>query len=77
MIETKAWKVSRGISSEGPMCRLCGSYHETVHHIVAGCKMLPGREYLQRHNNALMFLAIELSEQEELIDQQTVWYKEK
>ena len=50
MIETKAWKVLRGISSEGPMCRLCGSYQETVHHIVAGCKMLAGREYLQRHN---------------------------
>ena len=77
MIETKAWKVLRGISSEGPTSRLCGSCRETVHQIVAGCKMLASREYLQIHNNALMVLAIEWAKQEELIDQQTVWYKEK
>ena len=59
------------------MCRLCGSYQDTVHHMVAGCKMLAGREYLQRHNNTLMVLAIEWAKQEELIDQQTVWYKKK
>ena len=77
MIETKAWKVLRGISSEGPMCRLCGSYQETVHHIVAGYKMLAGREYPQRYNNTQVVLAMEWAKQEELIHQQTVWYKEK
>ena len=36
MIETKAWKVSRGISTDEAMYRLCGSYQETVYHIIAG-----------------------------------------
>ena len=59
------------------MCNLCGSYQETVHQIVAGCKMLASREYLQRHNNTRMFLAVEWAKQEILINQQTVWYKEE
>ena len=28
--ETKSWKVSRGIADGGDICRLCGSFRETV-----------------------------------------------
>ena len=36
MVKTKSWKVSRGIADGGDMCRLCGSFRETVHHLLAG-----------------------------------------
>ncbi|TWW73335.1 hypothetical protein D4764_15G0007290 [Takifugu flavidus] len=33
-----------------PRCRLCGDAPETAQHITAGCKMLAGKEYMERHN---------------------------
>ena len=77
MVETKAWKVSRGIADGGDMCRLCGSYRETVQHLLAGCQMLAGKEYLRRHNRALMVIAVAWAKKYELIDENAVWYKEK
>ena len=59
------------------MCRLCGSFRETVHHLLAGCQMLAGKEYLQRHNKALMVLAVAWAKKNEIIDENIVWYKEK
>ena len=77
MVETKSWKVSRGIADGGDMCRLCGSFRETIHHLLAGCQMLAGKEYLQRHNKALMVLAVAWAKKYEIIDENIVWYKEK
>ena len=33
------------------MCRLCGKSVEGVIHLVSGCQVLAGNEYLDRHNN--------------------------
>ena len=77
MVETKSWKVLRGIADGGDMCRLCGSFRETGHHLLAGCQMLAAKEYLQRHNKALMVLAVAWAKKYEIIDENIVWYKEK
>ena len=37
-------------------CRLCKEHHETVHHIVAGCKMLAGTKYTYRHNQVAKYV---------------------
>lgn len=35
---------------QDPRCRLCKEAPETVQHITAGCKMLAGKAYMERHN---------------------------
>ncbi|KAF7659584.1 hypothetical protein LDENG_00296340 [Lucifuga dentata] len=35
---------------QDPQCRLCKDTPETVQHIVAGCKMLAGTAYTEKHN---------------------------
>ena len=44
MFETRSWEVLRGISDGGgaEMCRLCGSFRETVRHL-SGCKVLAAK----------------------------------
>ena len=43
-------------SNKSPKCRLCGEKNETVHHIVSGCKMLCGTQYLYRHNQVAKYI---------------------
>lgn len=43
-------------SSTSSMCRLCKEQSETVHHIVSGCKMLCGTQYLHRHNQVAKYI---------------------
>ena len=57
MVETRGWKVARGLMENG-RCRLCGEFNETVEHLVAGCKTMANSEYLARHNRTLMVMAI-------------------
>jgi len=57
MVETRAWKVARGLTQE-KRCRVCNERDETVEHLVAGCKVLANNEYLSRHNRALMVMAV-------------------
>ena len=38
------------------ICQLCKEKSETVHHIVSGCKMLCGTQYLYRHNQVAKYL---------------------
>ena len=45
MVETKSWKVSRGLAQDR-RCRVCHERDETVEHIVVGCKVLANNEYL-------------------------------
>ena len=35
---------------QDPRCRLCKDAPETIQHITAGCKMLAGKAYMERHN---------------------------
>lgn len=74
MVETRKWKVSRGIGGEDGKCRLCKKYDETVQHLLAGCEILAGAEYLRRHNNALMVLAVRWAVERGLLPDNTVWY---
>lgn len=75
MVETRTWKALRGMEVESEMCRLCGIQRETVHHLLSGCKVVAGNEYVRRHNNALMVLAVAWAKQEGLINKDAVWYK--
>ncbi len=35
---------------QDPWCRLCKDTLETAQHITAGCKVLAGKAYIERHN---------------------------
>ena len=59
MVETRIWKVSRGLTCTDDDCRLCGEHRETVDHLLAGCRSLAGNDYLTRHNRILMILAVQ------------------
>ena len=76
MVEARCWKVARGLAHD-KRCRACKGNDETVEHLVAGCKVLAGQEYLSRHNRALMILAVNWAKENDLLDDKTVWYKEK
>ena len=71
MVETRAWKATRGLIEDG-RCRICFSLGETVEHLVAGCRVLTNSEYLTRHNRALMILAVVWAKKFELIGEDTV-----
>ena len=70
-------KVESKQRAECDHCRLCDAYKETVIHILYGCKVLEGSDYLKRHNNALMVLIVEWAKQESLLPSDSVWYKQK
>ena len=77
MIKTRGWKASRGLNVTTENCRLCDAYKETVMHILSGCKVLAGSDYLKWHNNALMVLIVKWAKQESLLPSDSVWYKQK
>jgi len=76
MVETRCWKVARGLAHD-KRCRVCNGNDETVEHLVAGCRVLAGQDYLSRHNRALMILAVNWAKKNGLLEEKTVWYKEK
>ena len=76
MVENRVWKKIRGIG-EVESCRLCGEQRETVQHLLSGCKIIAGTEYVRRHDNALKILAVEWGKKEGLISENVIWYKEK
>ena len=76
MVETRAWKVARGLIEDG-RCRICFRHGETVEHLVVGCRVLAISESLTRHNRALMILAVAWAKEYELFGEDTVWYKER
>ena len=75
MVETKSWKVSRGLAQDR-RCRVCYKRDETVEHIVAGCKVLANNEYVTRHSRALMIMAVNWGKEYKLVGDEMVWYKE-
>ena len=76
MVETKSWKVSKGLVQDR-RSRVCHERDETVEHIVAGCKVLANSEYLTRHNKALMIMAVNWAKEYKLVSDEMVWYKER
>ena len=57
--------------------RLCNSQEENLQHLLSGCTVLAGSEYLTRHNQALMVFAVEWAKHKGLIPENARWYKEK
>ncbi|TWW69263.1 hypothetical protein D4764_18G0000690 [Takifugu flavidus] len=49
-LNTRAIEARVYHSRQDHRCRLCGDAPETVQHITAGCKMLAGKAYMERHN---------------------------
>ncbi|CAL9694852.1 unnamed protein product [Knipowitschia caucasica] len=49
-LSTRAIEAQIYHTRQDPRCRLCKEAPETIQHITAGCKMLAGRAYMERHN---------------------------
>lgn len=58
-------------------CRVCHEQEELIEHLVAGCKVLENSGYLSRHNRALMIMAVAWAKEYELVENDTIWYKER
>ena len=43
-------------TGKSSLCRLCKEKNETIHHIVSGCKMLCGTQYMYRHNQVAKYI---------------------
>ena len=39
-----------------PKCRLCNEFDESIEHIISGCPVLAKKEYLERHDKALIYI---------------------
>ena len=50
-IQSKIWGTRKN-----SMCRLCKEQSETIHHIISGCKMLAGTQYMYRHNQVAKYI---------------------
>ena len=74
-VETKVWKVLRGLTDGDDKCRLCKEYRETVQHVLSGYKILGQQEYLSSHNAALSIIVTEWCKKEALMGGQEKWYK--
>ena len=74
MVETKSWKRKRNLIEDN-RCRVCGKWEETVQHVIGGCTPLAGKDYLSRHNKALMVLAVAWAKKKLLLPDDAVWYK--
>ena len=73
MVETRSWKAARGLTQD-KRCRVCYERDEAIEHLVAGCKVLANNEYLSRHNQALMIMAVAWAKEYELVSKDTIWY---
>ena len=74
MVETKVWKVLRGLTIGNEKCRLCGMYRETIHHILTGCTIIAQQQYLSRDNAALSIIITESCKKKGLMSEQQKWY---
>ena len=61
MVETRACKKARG---------LCEKFDETVNHLLAGSTVLARKEYLRRHNNVSMILAVEWAKRDKILKEE-------
>ena len=56
-----------------PKCRLCHEFDESVEHIVSGCPVLAKKEYLERHDKALIYVHWNICKYHQ-IDVRNKWY---
>ena len=76
MVEPRLWEEARELIENGRY-RICKQHSETVEHLVAGCTKLENSKYLTRHNRAPMILVVASAKQQELMDQEAIWYQQK
>ena len=58
-------------------CRICNTYPETIHHIIAGCPSLSQNVYTYRHDNVAKYLYIKIGEHAGLMKGNEKWYEIK
>ena len=75
MMETRTWKMTRGLIEDG-RCRVYHGHDETMEHLVAECSVLDS-EYLTRQNRALMIPAVTSAKEHKLIRADRVRNKER
>ena len=76
MVETRSWKVTKGLIEDGK-CRLCREQKKTVEHLLAGCKKIANSEYLTRRNRAPIVMAVAWAKEYHLVKKEVKWYKER
>ncbi|XP_051929435.1 uncharacterized protein LOC127605701 [Hippocampus zosterae] len=67
-LSTRAIEAQIYHTRQDPRCRLCKKAPETIQHITAGCKMLAGKAYMERHNQVagIVYRNIRKKEHEKL-----------
>ena len=75
MVETKAWKMMRGLT-ECDKCRLFKEQRETIDHLLARRRVMASSEYLVMHNKAQMILAVYWAKKHKFLDSDRYWYRE-
>jgi hypothetical protein len=55
-------------------CRLCNAHSETIQHITAGCRILSGTEYTERHNSIAKIIHQEIASKLNLLKDKTQYY---
>lgn len=76
----KEQKALRGMNHESTMVHkysLRGRFQETVQHLLAGCTILAGTEYVKRYNNALTVLSVQWGKQNEIIKERPFWHHKR
>ena len=61
-------------TSKSPLCRLCNERVETIEHIVAGCKVLAGKEYMERHNKVAAAIHWSLCKKHQIMCDADNWW---
>nr|QVK45139.1 GST [Pagiophloeus tsushimanus] len=56
-------------------CRKCQMFPETIDHVISGCKLLAGTEYVKRHDTAAKIIHQELALKHHLIMEKIPYYK--
>ena len=58
MVKTRFWKALGRMKLELEICRLCAD-ERAAHRLLATSEVFADNEYVRRHNNAFMVLAVE------------------
>ena len=60
----------------GPKCRLSHEFDESIEHIISGCPVLAKKEYLERHDKALIYIHWKICKYYQ-IQVTSKWYEHK